>query len=555
MKISKKVLSVILAMLMLASCTSVAFAAQSFSGTINEDQTISSGASISDDAVFNGKVTIASNATVSKGTFNNTVTNNGTITGGNFKGAVTNNSNGGLIAEGITGGTFSGSVTNSNSATIGGGTFNGSITNNGDLTATLLTSPVVNGTVTNNGKISAGSYYGAVNNSGNVSSGFFYNVINNSATVSSSVSAIIKNGNAYSVQGSPTIKSKVTLSGKDATFTHSKGTIYIDEGGQLDLNCSCTINATIMLSEGAKLTSNGGSLVAGSNGTIRVPLGASFSGTTASKFDVITYKEHNIKVESNVDANQFTFTVAESAYRNANVSYLFDLSGSYNGCLTLNKVTVYKGRKGGDAVMYSDKVSSSFTMPDTDVVIYVDCTANHTEATEHKDATCLTAGYDKTTCSVCGHTITNKKLDALGHQFSDWVRNTDPNSKMLKSRTCTRAGCNYTEKSYIEIIGYDNQNVTVDYKSTLTFNYNVSAPEGCYVQWIKDSNSPVAANPNGFTVSQATKDFEITAVVLGAVNDTYTVKVHVKQGFFDKLIAFFRGLFKALPVYVDNKKQ
>lgn len=551
MKITKKVLSVILAMLMIASCTSVAFAAQSFSGIINDDQTISSGASISDDAVFNGNVTISNGAYVSKGTFNKSVTNNGTISGGNFKGTVTN-------YKSISDGSFNGSVTNAGGATISGGTFNSSVTNASNAT---IKNGTFKGSVTNNGEITtSGYFYGLVTNNGKISSFTlltpdFYNVIVNNSSIASGVSAIIKTGNAYTVQGSPTIKSKVTLSGKDATFTHTKGTIYIDEGGQLDLNCSCTINATILLSEGAKLTSNGGSLVAGSNGTIKVPLGASFSGTTASKFDVITYREHNIKVESNVDASQFNFSVPNSAYRNGTVTYTFDLSGSYAGCLTLNSVTVYKGRKGGETIMNSVNKIDNFTMPDTDVVIFVDCTANHAAKTEHKDATCTANGYDKTVCTVCNHTISETKLNALGHSFSAWERNTNPNSKMLKSRTCTRAGCGHTEKSYIEIIGYDNQDVTVDYKSTLTFNYNVSAPDGCYVQWKKGNGNAVAANPNGFTVSQATEDFTVTAVVLGAVNDTYTVNVHVKHGFFDKLIAFFRGLFNALPVYVNNVKQ
>lgn len=567
MKTSKKLLSVILAMLMVASCASTAFAAQSFSGICNEDITISSGATIADDAVFNGKVTIASGAAVEKGTFNAAVINNGTINGGAFKSTVTNNSEGLNIGVqlscGINGGTFSGAVTNSTGATIGGGTFNGSLINNGELIASVanVTGAVANCSVNNIGKISAGSYYNTVNNSGTVNSGAFYNVINNSGTVNSGVSAIIKNGNAYTVQGAPTIASKVTLSGKDATFNLPKGSVVtVIENGQLDLNCPCTINGTILLSRGAKLTSNGGSLTSGSNGTIRVPAGTSFSGTSASKFDYITYREHSIKVESNVEANQFDFAVSGSAYKDATVSYSFDLSGTIAGCLILNNITIYKGRKSDSNIiaMSTDRVNS-FTMPDEDVIIYIDCVANHNEKTEHKDATCTADGYDRTYCDTCKNELSFKKIDALGHQFSGWVRNADPSSKMLKSRTCTRPGCGHVEKSYIEIKGYDNQNVTVDYKSTLTFNYNISAPDGCYVQWQLNGNSPVNANDNGFTVTEATDNFKIKAIVYGSgvdgIRDEYVVNVTVKHGFFDKIIAFFRGLFKALPVYIDNVKQ
>ncbi|GEM_PF-4854216 len=569
MKISKKMLSVILALIMIASCTSVAFAAQSFSGTYNDDLTISSGATISDDAVFNGKVTIASGATVDNGTFNGAVTNNGTINGGLFKGAVTNNNSGTVavivqLSCGINAGTFKGSVINSGGATIGGGTFEGSLTNNGDIkssVSSLAETLNVKCSVSNNGTISYGSYYGAVNNSGTVSGGTFYNVINNSATVNSSVYALIKNGNAYTVQGLPTIASKITLSGSNTTFNLEKGsTIYIGENGQLDLNCTCTINGTIILKDGAKLTSNGGSLADGSAGTIKVPLTASFTGVSASKFEYITYREYEIKVDSNVEANQFTFSVSETAYKGNSVSYSFDLSGSYAGCLVLNNVTVYKGRKDDKNIILrsSDKINS-FTMPDSNVIIYVDCIANHSEKSDHKDPTCESKGYDKTYCETCSHQLSYTEIPALGHQYSAWVRNTDPNSKLLKSRTCQRPGCGNPEYKYIEIKGYDVQDVTVDFRSSLTFNYNVSAPDGCYIQWKYNNNDPVTANANGFTISEAKENFTIKAIVystgVGGIRDEYTVNVTVKQGFFDRFIAFFRGIFHALPVFVDGVKQ
>lgn len=559
MKTTKKILSVILAIIMIASFPTVVSAAQSFSGTYDEDITISAGASIADGTVFNGNVTIAKGATVENGTFKGAVTNYGTINGGTFKGAVTNNSAGVVITCGIYGGTFDGPVTNANAATIGGGTYNGSVTNNssGSIFFSGINAGTFNGTVTNssNSTIVSGVFNGVVNNNGTISGGFYYNLINNTNTVYTSVSAVVKNGDAYTVQGMPTLKGKISVSGRDATFT-CNNTLYIADGGQLDLNCPSTINGNIVLSSGAKLTSNGGSLAEGSSGKITVPNDASFTGTSASKFDYITYREHSIKVESNIDANQFTFTVASSAYKDASVQYSFDLTGTIAGCLVLNNVTVYNGKKSDSNIIKkaNDKVSS-FTMPDNDVIIYVECTANHSAKSEHKDPTCTDPGYDKTYCDVCKHLLSDTKIDALGHQFGEWVRNTDSNSKMLKSRTCTRENCGYCEKSYIEIKGYDNQEVTVDFKSTLTFNYNVSAPEGCYVQWKKDKEAPVSANGNSFTVDKAEEDFEITAIVYGAVTDSYTVKVHVKRGFFDKLKAMFRGWFNALPVYVDNVKK
>ncbi len=571
----KKILSLFLAVLMIASCSAAAFAAQSFSGTYSEDITILSGAAIADGTVFNGNVTIADGAVVSGGIFNGAVINNSSgkfldsgITGGTFKNTVTNNGT-------ISGGTFSGTVTNiktisggefkntvTNNGTISGGTFNKAVTNKSGAT---INSGTFNGTVTNeNGAtityylyIYYPDFYGEVINAGTIKYGNFYNCVVNSGTFSAST-AVVKEGSAYRVVGSPVIKSKLVMSGSGTTFTISKGSILtIDENTEMDINCPATVNGTIILSKGAKLVSNGGSLVDPSNGKITVPLGSSFTGTSASKFSYITYKEYEIKVESNVDANQYSFTAAKSAYKGSTVSYVFDLAGTYSNCLTLNSIKVYKGRKNDSNIINaSADISDNFTMPDDNVIIYIDCIANHTPVSAHADAKCEQSGYDKTYCQTCQHTLSYTEIPAKGHIWSAW-KYADEGSRVLKTRTCSE--CQKTDNAYIEIVNETaGVNLTADYKSSFVFHANAKAEAGYTVTWYVTQGGKTEKKGTGteFRVDEAVDSFKVSAVITGtAIGSSETLNITVKHGFFDKFIAFFRGLFKKLPVYIDNVKQ
>lgn len=568
MKLSKKIISVVLSIIMILSCVSVAFAASTYAGEYKADQsiTIKSGDTIAEGAIFRGPVTIESGASVDTGTFNGAVTNNGTISGGVFNGSVTNNSGSFLyivLKSGITGGTFNGTVKNTAGAVISGGTFNGTVTNDSgaQIAQYLLNSCTFNKEVVNNGTISTGIFTDKVTNTGKVSGGTFCYYIDNSGTVDSAVSAIVRTGNAYEVKGLPTLSGKLSISGNNTTFTVPKNTVLtVGENSELSLGCPCTVNGRIVVSDGGKITANGASLDASSAGTIIVPEGASFGGTSASKFDAITVRQHKITVESNVDKNQFSIAVAELAYKGDKVTYIFDLSGTANKCLTINSIKVYSGRKtDSNLIRATSDVSGSFDMPDNDVIIYVDVTANHTSASEHKDASCLLDGYDRTYCTKCQHQLSYTSIPAKGHSWSAWEYNTT-SSKVLKTRTCSV--CHAVDNAYIEIVNETaGKNLKVDYKSTMTFHANIKA-EGIYtLQWVyaQDGQQTKTVTDDGscsFTVTEAAGDFSVTALVIGSVTgSSETQSITVKHGFFDKIIAFFRGLFKKLPVYIDNVKQ
>ncbi len=557
----KRILSLVLAVIMVLGIVPVTYAANYMDKTVSDDITILSGDDINDNSVFTGKVTIAKGATVNKGTFKGAVTvaTGGYITGGTFTGPVTVEKGSVNVIKvespAVYGGTFKGTVTAN--GIINGGTFDGTVNANN-----AISSGTFNGTVNvaATASVTGGSYYGPVNNSGNVRGGIYYNIINNSGSVGSLVSALIHDTatDKTTVQNAVFIKSNVTVNGEEFTLPKN-ASLTVDEDGKLTVNCTTNIAGTLYVN--GDYVQNGGKGTELS-GKILIYDGASASGRKLNDFQYITQKQYTVKVQSNVDLSEFDITL-NTLYKNvyelklfegATLSYFVDFSATNKGCITVNSVALYKGRK-ADSNLTESKTSTSgsFTMPAGDAILYVDCTANH--AYVETAATCTTDGFKR--CERCNHVV--KTADAPGHQFGAWVRNTDSSQKYLKSRTCTRSGCNHTEYAYIEIKGYDNQAVTVDYKSTLTFNFNVAAPEGCTVQWKVNNGTPTTATESSksCTVTQATGDFTVTAIVYGSgtLRDEYTVKVTVKHGFFDKFIAFFRGLFKALPVYVDGVKQ
>lgn len=93
--------------------------------------------------------------------------------------------------------------------------------------------------------------------------------------------------------------------------------------------------------------------------------------------------------------------------------------------------------------------------------------------------------------------------------------------------------------------------ITVDYRTTITFSATAeNLPDGGEVQWLV--NEDYAETGTSCTVQEARDDFEIQAVVVDAYGNirarSEAETVHVNHGFFARLIAFFRGLFKKLPV-------
>lgn len=90
---------------------------------------------------------------------------------------------------------------------------------------------------------------------------------------------------------------------------------------------------------------------------------------------------------------------------------------------------------------------------------------------------------------------------------------------------------------------------TVDYKTTITFTADIeNAVEGEETVWFV--NGKEVGKGNTYTVGKATENFTVqckTKDIRGNVIESEIETVKVKNGFFDRFIAFFRSLFRMLP--------
>lgn len=97
--------------------------------------------------------------------------------------------------------------------------------------------------------------------------------------------------------------------------------------------------------------------------------------------------------------------------------------------------------------------------------------------------------------------------------------------------------------------------LSVDYKSTVIFHTTMEAPNGYEIVW---SNGIKGSE---FKLNSVTdKEYKVSAKMVNkttgkAETVTEEVTITVNTGFFARLIAFFRTLFRSLPVYEDFKKK
>ncbi len=106
----------------------------------------------------------------------------------------------------------------------------------------------------------------------------------------------------------------------------------------------------------------------------------------------------------------------------------------------------------------------------------------------------------------------------------------------------------------LKIVNYKST-LQADYKSKLIFHTNIEAPDGYWIVWSTGdvgSTCTIDCAENG--------EYKIKADLVRIsdnkiVKSTPTETVSVNTGLFAKIIAFFRQIFKILPVYENNIKQ
>ncbi|MBQ6268268.1 MAG: leucine-rich repeat domain-containing protein [Clostridia bacterium] len=99
--------------------------------------------------------------------------------------------------------------------------------------------------------------------------------------------------------------------------------------------------------------------------------------------------------------------------------------------------------------------------------------------------------------------------------------------------------------------------LTVDYKTTVIFKAIVTdASEGAVIQWFVNDEKAEAGET--CTVEKAKADYTVQVKLLAAdgevLAESETETVKVNQSFFQKLIAFFKGLFGLLPTITQAFK-
>lgn len=163
-------------------------------------------------------------------------------------------------------------------------------------------------------------------------------------------------------------------------------------------------------------------------------------------------------------------------------------------------------------------------------------------------------------CGICHQEIsrTAETIPALGHSFTNYVYNDDATAEHDGTETAKCDRCDETHTgtavgTALPVLAIHNMAAyngkTVAYKTTITFTADIKNCTG--LEWYVNGKK-TAANPDGScTVTEATGDIEIYCTAKDSNGQTIkseTEKITVKHGFFDKLIAFFKGLFKKLPV-------
>ena len=210
----------------------------------------------------------------------------------------------------------------------------------------------------------------------------------------------------------------------------------------------------------------------------------------------------------------------------------------------------------------------------TIIAIYTEKAHEHSYVASVTDPTCTKGGYTTYTCS-CGDSYVADDKPALGHSFTNYVYNNDATTEKDGTETAkcdrcdatdtrTKPGTKLDPETPVNPTANAKLNVkasqTVDYKANVTVTATAdNVPEG-YVLAIYEGNTLREKGDNtkvSYKVGTMTATKTFTVKVIDANKNVQkdangndlaaNCEVKVKSGFFDKLIAFFKGLFGALP--------
>ncbi len=186
----------------------------------------------------------------------------------------------------------------------------------------------------------------------------------------------------------------------------------------------------------------------------------------------------------------------------------------------------------------------------------------------HTDPTCTEAGSDDYECSGCFN-LKSEPISALGHSFTNYVYNNDATTEHDGTETATCDRCDETDTRVkagtmisptASAIIHAVASKDVDYRSKVTITAAAdNVPEG-YKLAVYDGSTRLASGDNekvSYYVGEMkeSKTFTIKVIDSSGIAQkdvdgneiAANTKVNVNTGFFARIVALFRGIFRALP--------
>ena len=185
-----------------------------------------------------------------------------------------------------------------------------------------------------------------------------------------------------------------------------------------------------------------------------------------------------------------------------------------------------------------------------------------------KEPTCSIYGSKEIKCSVCGEVLETEEIPATGHMGGTWETVLEPTTEAEGKKVKKCAVCDVIlEEAAIAKLPKEpvKDNAVVKSPSTSTISYGDAIilhvdeskiPAGGRVEWTA-SNGNFSYKADGATciISPAKSgDTTFTATIYDADGNAVSTDEQTmtsKAGFFDKIIAFFKGIFGLTKTYPD----
>lgn len=242
---------------------------------------------------------------------------------------------------------------------------------------------------------------------------------------------------------------------------------------------------------------------------------------------------------------------------------------AFNGCSKLTDVYYT-----GSSEEWSDIFIGDYNEDLLNATIHFNYNPNHSHSYSSKttkSATCNQTGIKTYTCS-CGDSYTETIPATGNHSAGSWQIISNPTTEKdgKKIKKCTSCGVTVSEESIPKLSGNNSYNdvvmtpsqTIIRYGDSIILHANIeNIPSNSTIEWsASNSNFAMDVSSNGKTCKITPKssgDTTFTVTIYdenGNVISAETQEMESKAGFFDKIIAFFKGIFGLNKTYSDTLK-